>query len=61
MKTPNIDTPTRTPRFFEQHGSSSRSTYRYYPSNQSGDEISDGKRNMRSLKHTYDDLDVKTM
>ena len=58
MKTPNRDTPTRTPIFSEQHGSSSRSIDRDSPSNQSGHESSNGKTKMRSLKDIYDDLDV---
>ena len=58
MKAPNRDTPTRTPRFSKQHGSSSRSTDEYSSNNQSDDESSNGKRNMRSLKDIYDDLDV---
>ena len=60
MKTPNRDTPTRTPRFSEQHGSSSKSKDQDSPSNQLGDESSDGKRKMRSLKDIYDDLDVSS-
>eukprot|EP00253_Pinus_taeda_P024740 PITA_24740 len=35
IKTPNRDTPTRTPRFLEKHGSSSRSIDQDSPSNQS--------------------------
>ena len=58
MKAPNKDTPTRTPRFSKKHGSSSRSTDRGSPNNQSGEESSNGKRKMRSLKYIYDDLDV---
>ena len=66
VKTPNRDTPTsrdtptRTPRFSEQHGSSSKSTDHNSPSNQSSDESSNGKRKMRSLKDIYDDLDVSS-
>ena len=44
VKTLNRDTPTRTPRFSEQHGSSTRSIDRDSPSNQSGNESSNGKR-----------------
>ena len=51
-------TPARNPRFSEQHGSSSRSTDHNSPSNQPGDESSNGKKNTRSLKDIYDDLDV---
>eukprot|EP00253_Pinus_taeda_P005127 PITA_05127 len=47
VKTPNIDTPTRTPRFSKQHGSSSRSTDQDSPSNQSGDfDIDEFKEDM---------------
>jgi len=60
VKTPNRDTPTRIPRFSKQHGSSRRSTNHDSPNNQSGDESSNGKRNMRSFKNIYDDLDVSS-
>eukprot|EP00253_Pinus_taeda_P023443 PITA_23443 len=60
VKTPNRDTPTRTPRISEQHGSSSRSTDQGSSNNQSGDESSDGNPKMRSLKDIYDDLDVSS-
>ena len=46
--------------FSEEHGSSSRSTYRNFPNNQSSDESSNGKRKMRSLKDIYDDLDASS-
>lgn len=57
-KTQNIVTLARTPRFFEQCGSSSRSTDQNFPTNMSSDESRNGKRKMRSLKYIYDDLDV---
>eukprot|EP00253_Pinus_taeda_P015476 PITA_15476 len=60
VKTPNRNTPTRTPRFSKQHGPSSRSTSQESPSNQSSDESRNGKRKMRSLKDIYDDLDVSS-
>ena len=47
-------TPARTPRFSEQHGSSSRSTDQNSPSSESG------KKKMRSLKDIYDALDVSS-
>ena len=52
--------PTRTPIFYEQHGSSSRSIDWNSPCSQSGDESSNGKRKMRSMKDIYDDLDVSS-
>eukprot|EP00253_Pinus_taeda_P021512 PITA_21512 len=59
-KTPNRGTPTRTPIFSEQHGSSSRSTNENSPNSQSGDESTNGKRKMRSLKDIYHDSDVSS-
>eukprot|EP00253_Pinus_taeda_P032815 PITA_32815 len=41
VKTPNRDTPIRTPRFLEQHGSSRRSKDQDSPSNQSAIEKND--------------------
>lgn len=60
VKTPSKDTRKRTPRFSEQHGSSSRSIDQDSPSSQSGDESRNGKRKMRSLKDIYHDLDVSS-
>eukprot|EP00253_Pinus_taeda_P013003 PITA_13003 len=60
VKTPNKDTPTRTPRFSERHVPSSRSIDRDSPNNQSSDESSNGKRKMRILKDIYNDLDVSS-
>ena len=57
-KTPNRVTPARTPRFSKQHGSSSRPIVCNSPSSQSGDESSNGNRNMRIMKDIYDDFDV---
>lgn len=60
VKTPNRDTPTRTEIFSEQHGSSSKLIDQDFPNNQSGDESTNGKRKMRSLKYIYDDLGVSS-
>ena len=57
-QTPKKVTPVRAPIFSEQHGSLSRSTDQNSPSSESGNESSNGKKNMRSLKDIYDDLDV---
>ena len=59
-KKPNRVTPTRTPRFLEQHESSSRSSDQNSPSGKLGNESSNGKKKMRSLKDIYDDLDVSS-
>jgi len=60
VKTPNRDTPTRTPRFSEEHGSSRRSIDLDSSNNQLGDESRNGRRKMRTLEDTYDDLNVSS-
>ena len=60
VNTPNRDTPTRTPRFLKQYGSSSISTDQGSPNNQSSDESSNGKKKIISLKDIYNDLDVSS-
>lgn len=60
METPNKVKPTRILRFYEKHGSLSRSIDQNYPRFQSGHKSSNGKRKLISLKYIYDDLDVSS-